>query len=307
MRRNSIFDMRSMTKPFVGTSVLILAEEGRLDLDDPVSRYLPSFRNERSRLITLRQLLAHTGGLSDSWVGPPPRDSYASLRELADAIGELGPARPPGQGYSYSDPGFATLGAVVEEVSGMPAERFIETRILEPLGMTDTHTRFTPDAPWAGQVNSTHSPFGPVWERNWDNTRAAQRYRFFRAWGGMYSTVMDYAKFLVAWMDGGSAGDVRILSEASVAEALTQSSERDYALSWRLRAFAICRANCAAEYEGFGSLFTFGHAGFAGTQAFAVPEQDLLVLYFTQSSGTDTRWEFLRKALQALVPPRPAR
>ena len=188
----------------------------------------------------------------------------------------------------------------------MPAERFIETRILEPLGMTDTHTRFTPDAPWAGQVNSTHSPFGPVWERNWDNTRV-QRYPFFRAWGGLYSTVMDYAKFLVAWMDGGAAGDVRILSRASVAEALTQSSERDYALSWGLRQFAICRANCGAEYERFGSLFTFGHAGFAGTQALAVPEQDLLVLYFTQSSGTDTRWEFLRKALQALVPPRPAR
>ena len=297
MRRNSIFQIRSMTKPFTGTAVLMLAEEGLLDLDDPVSRYLPSFRNEQSRSITLRHLLSHTSGFVREFF---PIDNYGSLRGAVDALGEMGPpTQPPGEAYLYTDKGFWILGAVVEEVSGMPVERFIETRIIEPLGLTDTHTRFTRDAPWAVRVNSRHrrSGDGTQWERFWDNTREPQ-FPFFRASSGMYSTVMDYAKFMVAWMDGGVAGDVRILSEASVAEALTQSSEGDYGLSWDLR-----------KRGGFESLFMFGHGGSDGTSAKAVPEHDLLVFFFMQSRSRYGPHNvlFINEAVRALVSSLPAR
>ncbi len=102
---------------------------------------------------------------------------------------------------------------------------------------------------------------------------------------------MDYAKCLVAWMDGGAAGDVRILSEASVAEALTPSSVGGRGLSWSL-----------SKVEGFGSLFTFEKGGGLGTLALAVPEHNLVVLYFMQSQGDRNTWgEFHSEALQALV------
>ena len=289
MRRNSIFRMRSMTKPFTGTSVLILREEGQLDLDDRVSDYLPSFDNDLSREITLRQLLTHTGGYVQGGF-PAPFYSYGSLREVVDAVGAAGPQHPPGSDYRYSDVGSATLGAVVEQVSGMPVERFIETRILEPLGMVDTHTRFWIDAPWAGRMNSTYRRSdGSNWTKYWDNT-SEQRFPFFRASGGLYCTTLDYARFLAAFMDGGVAGGTRILSETSVEEALSPGPlNPEYGLHWML-----------PRTSDLEDVKVFGHGGSDGTIAFAIPELDFMVLYFTQSRGTRTLQSFVREALAVL-------
>ncbi len=289
MRRNSIFRMRSMTKPFTGTSVLILQEEGKLNLDDRVSSYLPSFDNDLSREITLRQLLTHTGGYVQGGF-PAPFYSYGSLREVVDAVGAAGPQHPPGGDYRYSDVGSATLGAVVEQVSGMPVERFIESRILEPLGMVDTHTRFSIDAPWADRMNSTYRRSdGSDWTKYWDNTRE-QRFPFFRASGGLYCTTLDYARFLAAFMDGGMAGGTRILSEASVGEALSPGPYNpEYGLHWML-----------PRMSDLEDVKVFGHGGSDGTIAYAIPELDFMVLYFTQSRGNRTLQAFVREALTVL-------
>jgi CubicO group peptidase (beta-lactamase class C family) len=288
MRRNSIFRMRSMTKPFTGTSVLILQEEGKLNLDNRVSSYLPSFDNDLSREITLRQLLTHTGGYVQNGF-PAPFYSYGSLREVVDAVGAAGPQHAPGE-YRYSDVGSAILGAVVEQVSDMPVERFIEARILEPLGMADTHTRFSINAPWAERMNSTYRRSdGSDWTKYWDNTRE-QRFPFFRASGGLYSTTMDYARFLAAFMDGGMAGGTRILSEASVGEALSPSPHNpEYGLHWMV-----------SRISDLDDVKVFGHGGSDGTIAYAIPELDFMVLYFTQSRGTRTRQAFVREALKVL-------
>ncbi len=290
LQRNSIYRIRSMTKPLVGTSILILMEEGRLQLDDPAATYLASFDNERSRAITIRSLLSHTSGLGNSGsedVGLPRRpDEYESLRELVDDLGAIGASRPPGA-FHYSDAGSATLGAIVEEVSGMPVERFIETRILEPLGMTDTHTRFEPDAHWVSRMNSTYR-----WSRDdcglvryWDPTMK-QRYRYFRASGGLYSSIADYARFLSMWMNRGRYGDMRLLSEATVEEALrpvARGDGRDYAMHWTIRDDEMI--------DGLPAMF--GHGGSDGTMAFAWPALDSMVLYFTQSRGHNRRENFL--------------
>lgn len=293
LQRNSIFRIRSMTKPLLGTAVLMLMEEGKLSLDDAAAKYLPSFDTERSRAITIRGLLTHTSGLGDHGeddIGfglPHHSDKYKTLRDLVDDIGEIGISRTPGTFY-YSDSGSSTLGAIVMEVSGMPVERFIETRILTPLRMTDTHTLFTPDAPWADRMNSTYrwSKEDCAFERYW-NPEMEQRYRYFRASGGLYSTTRDYARFLTMWMNKGRYGDVRLLSEATVEAALRpfgdRGDERGYGMHWTIR----------NEQMEDGLPAMFGHGGSDGTMAWAFPALDAVVLYFTQSRDRSERERFL--------------
>ncbi len=296
MERNSLFRMRSQTKPFVGTSILMLAEAGQLALDDRVADHLPSFDNPRSREITLRQLLTHTGGFAHVRDVPWPRPfyTYPSLRAAVDEIGIIGPSYPPGTGYRYSDKGTATLGAVAAEVSGLPLERFIETRILQPLGLADTHTLFTPNVSWAPRMNASYLWNGSVWERYWDNTMD-QLYPFFRACGGLYSTVFDYARFLALWMDGGTLAGTRLLEADAVRQALEDrvpvGSTSEYAYQWRIW-FTPPPA---------GTLPIFGHTGASGTLGAAIPQGDALLLYFTQSEGTPTRDSFLEMVVPILT------
>jgi len=192
MTINTIFRIQSMTKPVVGTCILMLAQEGKLELSNPVSKFLPAFDNEKSREITLRHLLTHTGGFAEG------RDfsfkKYNSLNEAVEEIGTMGPQSPPGARYQYSNLGYAVLGALVAEVSGIPVEDFIQARILTPLGMADTLCNLTMDDPRRKRVSSTYANtiFGP-W-KYWDNTEP-QVMTYFRACGGMYSTPDGHPKY----------------------------------------------------------------------------------------------------------------
>ncbi len=290
LARNSIYRIRSMTKPFTGSATLLLAEDGLLSLDDSVATYIPSFDNERSRAITLRQLLTHTAGFLQGEF-PQSFYSYPTLRDAVDAAGQAGPSNTPGSAYAYSDVHSATLGAVAAEVAGMPVEDIIEARILGPLGLSDTHTFCSPEVPWSPRMNSTYRRIGSVWQRYWDATMP-QVFPFFRASGGLYTTVFDYAEFLTVWMDRGTYSGGQFLTEASVIEALTPGLDDSYGLHWQI----------FAEAGSAGALSVFGHGGSDGTFAIAVPENDALALYFTQSRGTDTIGEFTGYALELLRP-----
>ncbi len=291
LQRNSIYRMRSMTKPLVGTAVLMLMEEGEFSLDAAVATILPSFDTERARSITIRELLTHTSGLGNHGeddIGlPRDADEYETLRTLVDDVGRIGILRTPGRFY-YSDSGSATLGAIVAEVAGMPVEEFIEARILVPLRMVDTHTRFTTDAPWATRMNNTYrwSDRECAFSQYWNPTME-QGYRYFRASGGLYSTTMDYARFMSMWMNKGRYGDVRLLSEATVKAALRPIGDRGdgrrYGMHWTIR-------NGRME-DDLPAMF--GHGGSDGTMAFAFPALDSVVLYFTQSRNRSARDRFL--------------
>jgi CubicO group peptidase (beta-lactamase class C family) len=293
LERNSIYRIRSMTKPLLGTAVLMLVEDGRLALDDSVAKYLPSFDNDRSRVITIRQLLTHTSGLGDHGFGDIGLDraphEYQDLRALADAIGQIGPSETQGE-FLYSDSGSATLGALVAEVSGVPLERFIEQRILKPLGMNDTRTRFEPSAPWADRMNSTYrmSRDACELEKYWDRTNE-QRFPYFRASGGLYSTVVDYARFLALWMNRGAMGDVILLSQDTVETALephgNRGDGRDYGMHWTIR----------STDDADGLPAAFGHGGSDGTLAVAFPGVDAMVFFFTQSRGSRSRQRFMEE------------
>ena len=282
LARNSIYRIRSMTKPFIGTSTLILVEEGALNLDDSVANYLPSFDNDKSKAITILHCLTHSAGyIQDLY--PEGYWFQPSLREAVDLVGEWGPPHPPGQQYRYADLNSAVLGAIVAELTESPVEHFLQNRIFEILGLFDTYSYFTPAFSWASRMNSTYRREGSSWVKYWHN-KMPQEAPFFRASGGLYSTVFDYAKFLLVWMERGEYSGGQLLSEETIVEALSGSLlNRHYGYHWELY----------ADPEDSDELPVFGHAGSDGTIAIAIPENNIIVLYFTQSRGNTTIEPFI--------------
>jgi CubicO group peptidase (beta-lactamase class C family) len=312
MQTDQVVSMRSMTKPLVGSAVLMLSEDGRLHLGDRVSRYLPSFDNDRSREITIFQLLTHTSGITgeiyndQDGTGTP----FRSLREAVDSVGARGPSLPPGTQYSYSDPGTSTLGALIARVSGIPAEDFIRRRLLEPLGMVDSRLVLPLNDPIRPRVASTYRREDGTWVRYWDNTRPLV-VPFFRASGGLWSTALDYARFMTMMLDRGRYGSRQILDTTSVDLALQphaayvytadQQKERDrfYGLHW------IVYTNRYRPVEPPFSTGIFEHSGSDGTLAWADPSRGLILIYLTQSRGQDTRNDLLRLIYAAFPSSRP--
>jgi CubicO group peptidase (beta-lactamase class C family) len=166
MRPDSIFQIMSMTKPFTSTAIMLLMEEGRIALSDPVEKYLPDFHEQwviestdskirtlhrAPRPVTLRDLLTHTSGMSGAPPGGASKITVTLDRSLAEvvALDSQGPLLfDPGTKWSYSNPGMATLGRIVEVVSGQRYEKFVEDRILRPLGMKDTFF-YPPEEKWS--------------------------------------------------------------------------------------------------------------------------------------------------------------
>ncbi|HJU74053.1 MAG TPA: serine hydrolase domain-containing protein [Gemmatimonadaceae bacterium] len=307
MRTDHIVSMRSMTKPLVGAAALILREEGKLKLEDRVSQFLPSFDNPKARDITIFQLLTHTSGIRGEIYVATGGTQYKTLREAVDAVGAKGPDFAPGTDYFYSDPGTSTVGAVIADRAGMPSEDFIRTRILEPLGMKDSFLVDDPASPLRARVAAAYrrERDGP-WIRYWDNTMPPV-VPFFRASGGLYSTALDYARFMAAMLGQGTLGNVRILAPESVklatqphADYVYRQSRREqmdrfYGLNWEVR---------TDKYRTVEAPFTagtFSHAGSDGTLAWADPARNLIVIYITQSRGTDTRMDFMRQVYGSFI------
>jgi CubicO group peptidase (beta-lactamase class C family) len=287
---NTLFNIRSMTKPVVGMAIQVLADEGSLSLEDRVADYLPAFDNERSGDITIEHLLTHRSGLPMSMI-VASFDEYDSLRMLADAAGELGPDFEPGSAFRYSDAGFDVLGALVEVVSGVPLQQFIQGHILAPLGMTETVTLVQAGDPRRDRIASLYYGTRGEWNRIW-SPEEEPLYPFAMGSQSLYSNPLDYARFLALWMDEGSVGDERLLSPKAARRALTPVSDSglpggfpdlrlDYGQAWLIYVPEDAP-------EGDGQMALFGHSGSDGTWAWAWPDQDLMVLYFTQSRGQGT-------------------
>ncbi len=286
IRPETIFRVRSMTKPFTGTVALMLVQDGRIGLDDRVARWLPSFDRIDSRDITVEQLLRHTAGFDHPGF-PQPVTRYGSLREAADAVGRAGPSAVPGTRYCYSDAGSACLGALVAEAGGASLERLVEERILTPLGMADTLCVLRRGEPRRLRVSCTYKLTDGGFDKYWDITRPPML-PWLAGAGGMYSTPADYARFLTCWMDGG--GD--LLDSDLVERALTATplsreagAHGSYGMHWYLYS--------EPDPDDETVLRVFGHDGSDGTWAMAAPKLDLMVLYFTQSRGGSTLWRVM--------------
>ncbi len=294
MEPGSVFCVRSMTKPFIGASVMMLVEQKKLKLSDSIAQYLPSFDVDGKREITIEQLITHTSGLSMSMI------ASAILSELRDIqyVSDLGAGSTlefePGTDFNYSDQGTDTLTALVEVVSGMSAQEFVTSQLLEPLGMTDSACVMSEGLPLRERGCAKYGGSTGQWTQFW-NPQKPPLFPFFLGSQGLYSTTLDYARFLEFWMRNGRVGKQRLLKSGSVRKVLKEGAhpmrgptgfpglETGYGSLMQLWTAAN-----AEEPEGERDLVVFGHTGSDGTHAWAFPEQKAMVLYFTQSRGTIT-------------------
>jgi CubicO group peptidase (beta-lactamase class C family) len=287
MELDSLFAIRSMTKPLTGMAAQLLVDEGKLELDAPVSRYLASFDNDKSRSITIRHLLTHRSGLpvGFSAVMGKPLAEYSGLRELADESGATGPEFLPGSRFLYSDAGSDALGAIIAEVAGQSLETFIEERVLKPLSMAQTFSEErVGEAIFRDRITTRYAGMTGSWTPYWAPSDPPL-YRFLKGSGGLLSTPRDYARFLEFWMQSGKT--VHLLSAEAIERALSSATKdasttgfagavADYGQMWML----------IRDHQRSDKSIGFGHSGSDGTLAYAFPEQQLIVCLFTQSRGT---------------------
>ncbi|MET9000585.1 serine hydrolase domain-containing protein [Amycolatopsis sp. NPDC004169] len=211
----------SLSKSMTAFAALQLAETHRLDLDEPVTRYLPDFRlaDPRGAKITVRMLLDQTSGMADSAFPDLRLPQPHSLTEAVTRLKDARLASEPGAEFRYHNPNYEVAARIVEVVAGQPFAEYLKTRLFAPLGMTASTTVDTPPAGAEGYVRA----FGielPVSEPDW----------FTGGSHGVLTTAEDLAKWLRAQQDGGG-----VLSPASVRSAHTPAPGRDYALGWRVR------------------------------------------------------------------------
>ena len=254
MRPDTIFRICSMSKPITTTAVMILYEEGRFLLEDPVSKYLPEFKNPKvlvkpanggeaytipaTREISIRDLLRHTSGLTYQWnadlgsyykeanvaSGLLPYDG--TIAESVERLAKQPLLFNPGERWEYSL-SVDVLGRLVEVVSGKPFDEFLRTRIFEPLGMKDTYF-FPPDNKldrlataytYSPDKGLNRFPDTPITEGTFSYS-ADYPYRgvkkLFSGGAGLNSTAADYARFCQMLLEGGKLGNTRILSRKSV-------------------------------------------------------------------------------------------
>lgn len=294
MKKNHIFRIRSNTKPFVGTAILMLKEEGKISLDDAVASYIPSFDTPDKRNVTIYQLLNHTSGLDGPSIWGK---GFNTLWEAVEFIGnEYDFKFTPGTDYSYSNAGSSTLGAVIQAITGDPPEVYIKERIIEPLVLDDTFCTLIPESdPRHERILPTYSKNNSSFSRVWDNTQP-KPVPFFRCAGGMFSTAIDYAKFLTMMLNEGNFNGIELLSPETVRMAtrsqLDHIGMNRYGLHWMIMENVYTLSDITPG--------SFGHNGSDGTIAFVDPENKLVVVYFTQTRGTGTRSLFIRYLYDAI-------
>ncbi len=310
MEKNSLFNIRSMTKTITGAAIQILIDEGRLHLNDPAADYLTGFDNENSNNISIEQLLTHRSGLPLSII--TSADEYETLNSMANEIGTRGPEFTPGSKFWYSDAGTEVLGAIIEVETSMSLDRFITERILNPLEMNNSfYYHFgTQNDSRRDRIPALYVGGMGEWIKIWSSDEPLYPFAFGSQ--GLYSTPLDYARFLVMWMDDGQFGDVKLLSSDAVNRTLTPVSKMStlgsdmpypegfYNLEAYYGQMAIVYSN---ETNGISKVEVIGHSGSDGTWAWAWPESDLLILYFTQSRGGTSGIKLESKIDELLIHP----
>ena len=266
----SIYDLASLTK-VVGTTTaaMVLFDQGRLDLDAPVSTYLPAFSGGWKDSVTVRQLLTHRSGL------PAGRDLWRVARtadEARAAVLATNLECRPGQCYIYSDLGADVLGFVIEAIAGESLDNFLHDKVFEPLGMTDTFFRPADSLTYRIAPTEIAPPRGyPLQGQVHDEN--AYALGGVAGHAGLFSTAADLSIFAQMMLNGGEYNGVRILSDTTVA-LFTRRAAGTRALGWD-----------TADGDGGSGKFldsrSYGHTGYTGTSIWIDPERQMFVLLLT--------------------------
>ena len=267
----TIYDLASLTKVVsTTTAIMLLFDDGKLALDDPVSKFLPAFSGGAKDRVTVRMLLEHHAGLPagrDLWrIANTPTDAKSTVlsTELVCA---------PGDCFIYSDLGADILGWIAEAASGQPIDEFVKARVFEPLGMTDTH--FRPDASLASRIAPTEvtPPRGyPL--RGEVHDENAFALGGIAGHAGLFSTASNLAVFAQMMLNFGEYDGVRIVADSTV-RIFTRRAAGTRALGWD---------TCANEHGGCGQFLSersFGHTGYTGTSLWIDPDRNLFVVLLT--------------------------
>lgn len=323
MRPDSLFWIASMTKPITATAVLMLQDEGKLTVDDPVEKHLPEFKNQwlienrtndtmrlkrPARPITLRDLLTHTSGLSDLSAPRP----HCILAELVMAYSQLPLKFPPGSKWEYCNSGINVLGRVVEVASGQCFADFLQERIFKPLGMKDT--TFWPSAAQAKRLAKSYTPgkaAGTLEETNiwFIKGNLGDRSRTAFPSGGLFSTAQDMWRFYQTILNGGECNGKRILSSEAVA-LMTRTQTGDLRTGFTdgmSFGYGWAVVKTPTGVTAMLSPGTYGHGGAYGTQGWVDPKKDLICVLMIQrvklpnADASPIRQAFQQAAVAAIA------
>lgn len=332
MTRDSIFRMASMTKPVIGTAMMMMIEEGKVSVTDPVSKFIPEFKNIRvgilqspggrganatppkfytvpaDRELIVKDLLTHTSGLV---AGPMGQSEAAKIRRkpeetLADFIPRLATTPlefQPGTRWMYSaSDGFDPLGRIVEIASGQPLNVFLKQRIFDPLDMPDT-SHYPTDAQMPRLVSVYQKRDNALVKTPLAASLSMSSKVYFASGGGLVSTVDDYSHFAQMLANGGEYNGHRLLSPRTVKYMASvhipstlpgRSPGEGFGLTVRVIQDAL-----AGEIRI--SDGSFGWSGVYGTHFWVDPREDIVAVMMCQTSIREMRPEFENAVMQAIV------
>ncbi|MEZ6038737.1 MAG: serine hydrolase domain-containing protein [Planctomycetota bacterium] len=301
MQTDTLFRMASNTKAVTAAAVLTLVEAGKVDLDDPIARWFPSFDHDDAAKITVRQLLTHSSGLRIESLFLQPlmekSDEHPDAPNLVlecSRFGDVGPKVAPGTSYAYNNPGYNLCAGLVEVCSGQNFADYVRQRFYEPLGMRDTchHETVADNTRMSVVLEKTKDG---RWRVAW-GPGGKPTVPFVRGSGGMISTTTDFARFCRMLLDGGRVdtadGPRQLLTAESVAAAFCDQIpqlKEDYGFGWVI-----------------GDDGSVSHSGSDGTWAMCDPARDVIALVFTQtqeSKTLDKGREAFGVAVRAACPP----
>ena len=336
MSKDTLFRLASMTKPVTAVSILMLLEEGKLVLSDPISKFIPEYNNPKvavwtlpndpagaglrlvpaAREITVQDLLTHTSGLANGFEGPAGDfvrranlPSGGSLDERVKRAASLPLNFQPGTQWEYSpSTGFDTLGRIVEILSGMSLEQFFKTRVFDPLGMKDTF--FTvPQARQADLAVAYTKGADGLTRPQPPAARAETGGPYFSGAGGLTGSAADYLAFSQMLLNGGQLNGVRLLGRKTI-ELMTSDATgpldlRNYAGDQVLKGYGFglgVRVRRSTGDNGWmGSVGDYGWAGALGTYFWIDPKEQLIGIVMIQTRNTRLRMEYPNLVYQAVT------
>jgi CubicO group peptidase (beta-lactamase class C family) len=304
MRTDALFWIASMTKPITATAILMLQDEGKLSVDDPVAKYIPELAKTATadgtvHTLTLKHLLTHSSGLAES-----TNDEKKVAKSLADLVPGFS-SRPlqfaPGTRWAYCQSGINTLGRIVEVVSGKSFPTFVQERLFTPLGMVDT--TFYPDPTQVARLATTYKREGDAlipaklpWD--FDPTNIGH---YPAPNGGLFSTASDYGRFCRMLLNDGALDGRTYLSKAAVTQLRTVASGDlktgfTDGNGWGL---GVCVVRQPQGVSAALSAGSYGHGGAFGTQAWIDPVKGVAyVLMVSRANFPNSDASDVRKAFQ---------